>query len=169
MEMDNSISRAHIISYLKAFMMISRGCLYHIVRVKDLDSKNSTIELVPVVRELSSVFLNDLSGIPPKQEIDFGIDFLPNTNPFWISPYKTPPSKLKELKDLLDKGFLRPSISPWGGLVFYCFRIRRMGPLECALIIANSLKTLLRTSILSLGLTTCLKNSKGKATFLILT
>ncbi|TMW85548.1 hypothetical protein EJD97_022970 [Solanum chilense] len=76
-------------------------------RVKDLDSKNPPIELVPVVRELSEVFPNDLPGIPPEQEIDFGIDLLPDTNPISIPPYWMAPAELKELKaqlkDLLDK------------------------------------------------------------------
>ena len=48
----NSIPRGHIVSCLKACKMISKGCLYHIVRVKVLDSKNPPIELVPVVRVL---------------------------------------------------------------------------------------------------------------------
>ena len=47
----NSIARVHIISCLKACKMISKGCLYHIVRFKDLDSENTPIELVPVVRK----------------------------------------------------------------------------------------------------------------------
>ena len=59
--------------------MISKGCLYHIVNVKDLDSKNSHIELVLVVREILKVFPNDIPGIPPKREIDFGIDLILDT------------------------------------------------------------------------------------------
>ena len=54
------IPRGHIISCLKAYKMISKGCLYHIVRVKDLDSETPPIELVPVVMEFPKVFLNDL-------------------------------------------------------------------------------------------------------------
>ena len=57
-------------------------------------------------------------SIPPKWEIDFGINLLPDTNPISIPPYRMAPAELKELKaqlkDLLDKGFIRPSISPWG-------------------------------------------------------
>ena len=61
-------------------------------------------------------FPDDLPGVPPKSEIYFGIDLLPNTCPISIPPYRIKPKKLKELKeqfkDLLDKGFIRPSISP---------------------------------------------------------
>ena len=68
-----------------------------------------------------------------------------------------------KLNDLLDKGFIRPSISPWGAQVL--FVKKKDGPLGCALVTANSIKSQSRTSILSLGLTTCLINSKGQATF----
>ena len=78
---ENSISRGRIISCLKSWKMISKGCLYHIVRVQDLDSEIPLIESVPVVSELPDVFPNDLPGISPEREIDFGIDFLPDTNP----------------------------------------------------------------------------------------
>ena len=64
--------------------MISKGCLYHIVRVQDLDSEIPSIEFVLVVSEFPEVFSNDLSGIPPEWEINFGIDFLPDTNPISI-------------------------------------------------------------------------------------
>ena len=60
----NSIPRGSIISCLKSYKMISKGCMYHIVRVKDLDSENPPIELVPVIREFTEVFPNDLPGIP---------------------------------------------------------------------------------------------------------
>ena len=95
--------------------MISKGCLYHIVRVQDLDSEVPPIESVHVVSEFLDVFPNDLPGIPPKWEIDFGIDLLSDMNPISIPPYRMAPAKLKELraqlKDLPVKGFIRPSIS----------------------------------------------------------
>ena len=103
--------------------MISKGCLYHILRVKDLDSDIPPIELVPVGREFPEVFPNDHPGMPPKWEVDFCIDLLPDTNPISISPYWMAPTELKELKaqlkDLLDKGFIRPSMSPWRAPVLF--------------------------------------------------
>ena len=70
------------------------------------------------MREFPEVFPNDLPRIPPEWEIDFGIDLLPDTNPISISPYRMTTAELKELKaqlkDLLDKGFIRPSISSRG-------------------------------------------------------
>ena len=60
--------------------MISKGCLYHIVRVQDLDFEIPPIESILIVSEFLKVFPNDLRGIPPKREIDFYIDLLPDTN-----------------------------------------------------------------------------------------
>ncbi|WMV41242.1 hypothetical protein MTR67_034627, partial [Solanum verrucosum] len=71
------------------------------------------IESVPVVNEFFDVFPNDLPGVPPEREIDFGIDLLPDTQPISIPPYRMAPAELKELKeqlkDLLEKGFIRPN------------------------------------------------------------
>ena len=67
--MGKSIPTGRIISILKAFRMIFKSCLYHIVRVKDLDSEIPPIESVPLVREFPKFFPNDLPIIPPKPEI----------------------------------------------------------------------------------------------------
>ena len=83
----------------------------------------TSLESVSIVNEFPDVFPKDLPGIPPEREIDFGIDLLPNTNPISIPPYRMAPAELKELKeqlkDLLDKGFIRPSKSPWGAPVLF--------------------------------------------------
>ena len=103
------------ISYLKARKMISKGYLYHLVRVKDSSLKTPTLESVPVVCEFPKVFPKDIPRVPPEREIDFGIDILPDTQTISVPPYRIAPGELKELKDqlkdLLDKGFIRPSIS----------------------------------------------------------
>ena len=75
------------------------------------------------MREFSEVFPNDLPGFSLDREIDFGIDLLPDTSPISIPSYRMTPAKLKELKaqlkDLLDKGFIRPSMSPWRAPVLF--------------------------------------------------
>ena len=63
----NSIPRGRIICCLKECKMISKGCIYHIVRLQDLDSKVPPIESVPVVSEFAEVFHNDLPVIPPER------------------------------------------------------------------------------------------------------
>ena len=108
---------------MKAYEIISKGCLYHIVRVKNLESKNPPIDLVPVLREFPYVFPNDLPVIPPEWKVNFVINFLPDTNAIYIPPYLMDSTRFKEmkyqLKDLLDKGFIRPSISPSGAPVLF--------------------------------------------------
>ncbi|GJR12274.1 putative reverse transcriptase domain-containing protein [Tanacetum coccineum] len=67
--------------------------------------------------------LNDLSGLPPLWEIEFQIELIPGSIPIAKSPYRLAPSELEELsgqlKELQDKGFIRPSLSPWGAPVLF--------------------------------------------------
>jgi hypothetical protein len=81
------------------------------------------IEEIPIVREFVDVFLEELPGIPLDREIEFTIDLLPNTAPISKAAYKMAPLELNELKDqlqeLLDKGFIRASVSPWGAPVLF--------------------------------------------------
>ncbi|KAH0693675.1 hypothetical protein KY285_020772 [Solanum tuberosum] len=83
----------------------------------ELDMVDFDVILVHIVKEFPEVFPYDLPGVPPEREIDFGIDVLPDTGPISIPPYRMAPAELKELKeqlkDLLDKGFIRLSVSPW--------------------------------------------------------
>jgi hypothetical protein len=76
------------------------------------------IEEIPMVREFLDVFSNDLPGMPPKRDIEFKIELQPGTAPIARSPYKMSWDELAELKiqlrDLLDKGYIRPSSTPWG-------------------------------------------------------
>ncbi|WMV08781.1 hypothetical protein MTR67_002166 [Solanum verrucosum] len=121
-ESQNVVVKGRFISYIKARKLTSKECLYHLVRVRDVESKTLPIESVPIVNEFLDVFPNDLPGVPPEREIDFGIDLLPDTQPISIPPYRMAPAELKELKeqlrDLLEKGFIRPSQSPWGASHF---------------------------------------------------
>ena len=74
----------------------------------------SRLEDIPVVREFLDVFPEDLPGIPPDREIDFKIE---------LAPYRMAPLELKELKvqvkELVSKGFVRLSTSPWGAHVLF--------------------------------------------------
>ncbi|XP_070030002.1 uncharacterized protein [Nicotiana sylvestris] len=96
---DNVVHKGRLISYLKAVKMIKKGCIYHLVRVTDTDAEAPSLESIPVVNRFSDVFLDELPGIPPDREIDFGIDVMPGAQPISISPYRMAPTELKELKD----------------------------------------------------------------------
>ena len=81
------------------------------------------MEDIPVVREFLDVFPEDLPCIPPDREIDFQIELAPGTEPISKAPYRMAPLELKELKvqmeELVSKGFVRPSTSPWGAPVLF--------------------------------------------------
>ncbi|GJW05855.1 putative reverse transcriptase domain-containing protein [Tanacetum coccineum] len=80
-------------------------------------------EEIIVVRDFPEVFPDDLSGLPPIREIKFRIELIPRATPVAKSPYRLAPSELEELsrqlKELQDKGFIQPSLSPWGALVLF--------------------------------------------------
>ncbi|XP_070039654.1 uncharacterized protein [Nicotiana tomentosiformis] len=107
---NNAMPKGRFISYLKATKMIRKGCIYHLIRVTDTTAEVPTLESVPIVNKFPDVFLDELLGIPPDREIDFGIDMMPGTQPISIPPYRMAPAELKELKEqlgyLLDKGFI---------------------------------------------------------------
>jgi hypothetical protein len=73
---------------------------------------------IPIICEYPDVFPDDLPGMPPDRDIEFIIELQPGTAPISRRPYRMPPNELAELKiqlqDLLDKGFIHPSASPWG-------------------------------------------------------
>jgi hypothetical protein len=73
---------------------------------------------IHVIREFSDIFPDDLPGMPPERAIEFKIELQPGTAPIAKAPYKISHVELKELKIqlqcLLDKGYIHPSISPWG-------------------------------------------------------
>ncbi|MCI43610.1 RNA-directed DNA polymerase (Reverse transcriptase), partial [Trifolium medium] len=79
------------------------------------------VEELPVVCEFPGVFLGDIYDVPPEREVEFTIDLVPGTGPISMAPYWMSASELKELKkqleELLENKFIRPSVSPWGAPV----------------------------------------------------
>ena len=78
---------------------------------------------IPAVSEFPDVFPEELPGLPPDREIEFTIEVAPGVAPVSIPPYRMAPLELQELKkqlqELLDKGLIRPSVSPWGAPVLF--------------------------------------------------
>jgi hypothetical protein len=78
----------------------------------------SPLEEILVVCEYPDVFHDELPGMPPDRDVEFVIELQPGTAPISKRPYRMPPKELAELKnqlqELLDKGYIRPSSSPWG-------------------------------------------------------
>ncbi|GKV25054.1 hypothetical protein SLEP1_g34559 [Rubroshorea leprosula] len=112
-----------LISALQAQKYLVNGCQGFLVSVTDASSVTLRLEDIPVVREFSDVFPEDLPGLPPDREVEFAIDLVPSTGPISKAPYRMAPIELKELKiqleELLEKGFIHPSVSPWGAPVLF--------------------------------------------------
>ncbi|KAL4348778.1 hypothetical protein GQ457_17G007950 [Hibiscus cannabinus] len=87
------------------------------------DEYDFGLPYMPVVSEFIIVFPEELPGLPPTREVQFGIDSQPETNPVSITPYRMASIELKELKKQLEelqrKGFIRPNTSPWGAPVLF--------------------------------------------------
>nr|GEY92946.1 putative reverse transcriptase domain-containing protein [Tanacetum cinerariifolium] len=81
------------------------------------------LEDVPVFCKFSDVFPEDLPGLPPHRQVEFEIELVPRAAPVARAPYRLAPSEMKELarqlQELSDKGFIRPSSSPWGAPVLF--------------------------------------------------
>ena len=112
----------HIISFLCAKRMVSKGCLAFLAHLRDDTSKVSSIESISIVHELLDVFPADLPGIPPDRDIDFCINLEPGTHPISTPPYRMARAELRELKaqlqELLLKCLIR-RVHPLGVLLFY--------------------------------------------------
>ncbi|GKB08179.1 putative reverse transcriptase domain-containing protein [Tanacetum coccineum] len=120
-------SRLNIISCTKTQKYLLKGFhvfLAHITTKKAEDkSGEKRLENIPIVRDFPEVFPDYLPSIPPAQQVEFQIDLVPGAAPVARAPYRLAPSEMKELSDQLqelsDKGFIRPSSSPWGAPVLF--------------------------------------------------
>ena len=85
------------------------------------DEVRPDLDLPRVVCEYVDVFPDELPGLPPQRDVDFGIELHPDTSTISMTPHRMAPVELQELRvqlqGLLDKGFMKPSTSPWGASV----------------------------------------------------
>ncbi|GJW53042.1 putative reverse transcriptase domain-containing protein [Tanacetum coccineum] len=120
-------TRLNVISCTKVQKYLLKGShvfLAHVTVKKTEDnSKEKQLEDVPVVKDFPEVFTEDLPGLPPTRQVEFHIDLVPGAAPVARAPYRLAPSEMKELSDQLqelsEKGFIRPSSSPWGAPVLF--------------------------------------------------
>ncbi|GKC38714.1 putative reverse transcriptase domain-containing protein [Tanacetum coccineum] len=96
----------------------------HLTKKETQDkSGEKRLEDVPIIKDFSKVFPEDFLGLPPTRQMEFQIDLMPGVAPVARAPYRLAPSEMKELseqlQELSDKGFIRPSSSPWGAPVLF--------------------------------------------------
>nr|GEZ00403.1 putative reverse transcriptase domain-containing protein [Tanacetum cinerariifolium] len=115
---DRNNSLLKIVSYIKARKYIENGCELFLAQVTKQGSKEKRLEDAPVIRDFPEVFPDELPGLPSPREVEFHIDLILGVAPVACAPYRLAPSKIKELseqqRELSEKGFIRPSSSPWG-------------------------------------------------------
>ncbi|GJR93716.1 reverse transcriptase domain-containing protein [Tanacetum coccineum] len=120
---DRSKTRLNLISCIKTERYISRGCQVFMIQVMEKKADEKRLEDIPVVKEFPDVFPEDLPGIPPVRQVEFQIDLIPGAAPIARTPYRLAPSEMQELsnqlQELTDRGFIRPSTSPWGAPVLF--------------------------------------------------
>jgi hypothetical protein len=94
------------------------------VKLNQLDASQGSEE--PVVNEFPDVFPEELPGMPPNQDIEFVIELKPGTMPIYKTPFRMRTPELAELKEhireLVEKGFIHPSSSPWGAPVIFVLK-----------------------------------------------
>ncbi|XP_021984974.1 uncharacterized protein LOC110880840 [Helianthus annuus] len=110
------------VSILKVSQCLKSGCVIYMAQVTVNDPKPK-IEDIPIISEYPDVFPDELPGLPPERQVEFRIDILPGSAPIARAPYRLAPTEMKELRtqldDLLEKGFIQPSSSPWGALILF--------------------------------------------------
>ncbi|GKA38936.1 reverse transcriptase domain-containing protein [Tanacetum coccineum] len=176
---DKGMSRLKVISCIKAHRYVERG--YHLFlahvteskskekRMEDVPSKEKQMEDVPVIHNFPEVFPKELPGLPPSRKVEFRIDLVPGAAPVERAPYRLAPSEMKELlvqlQELLEKGFIHPSSSPWGAPVLFvmkkdgsfrmCIDYRELNKLtvknHCPLLRINDLFDQLQDSVQFMG------------------
>nr|GFA55037.1 putative reverse transcriptase domain-containing protein [Tanacetum cinerariifolium] len=120
-------SKLNILSYTKTQKYIQKGCQVYLAQVTSKKAEDKSeekrLEDVPIVREFPEVFPEDLPRLPPARQVEFQIDLVPGAAPVARAPYQLAPAEIQELstqlKELSDKGFIRPSSSPWGAPVLF--------------------------------------------------
>ncbi|XP_074290321.1 uncharacterized protein LOC141617051 [Silene latifolia] len=110
------------VSYQR-FVVKSKGCSIFLCHVRDTQVDEPSAAEIPVMSEFGDVFPEKIPGLPPKRDINFRIELKSRTGPISKALYLMGPTELEELEkqlnELLDKGYIRPSVSPWGAPVLF--------------------------------------------------
>ena len=120
-ERSNQLS--NVIFAATARTMVRKGCEAYLAYVIYTKKVEPSLSYISTVCDYPNVFPEELSGLPPQREIEFAIDVVLGATPASITPYRMALVELKELKfqlkELLDKGFIRLSVSPWGASMLF--------------------------------------------------
>jgi len=120
---EKSATGLKLMSCVKGQKCLRKGYVAFMAHVEVNKKKEKKLEDIPIVRDFAEVFPEDVTGLPPVQQVEFRIDLIPGATPVAKAPYRLAPSELQELasqlQELSNKGFIRPSSSPWGAPILY--------------------------------------------------
>nr|XP_027088732.1 uncharacterized protein LOC113710084 [Coffea arabica] len=123
LDIKGRLASSAMISGIRPRKMLYKGAQGFLAFLINAPSDQVKLEDVPVVREFPDVFPEELKILPPEREVEFKIELMPGMAPISKTPYQMAPAELKELKiqlqDLLERGFVRESDSPWGAPVLF--------------------------------------------------
>jgi len=111
-----------LISATRAYNLVKKGCPAFLCAVEITETSGLEPKDIPMVQEFPEVF-QEVPGLPLKRGIEFAIELVPGTALISKAPYRMAPAELAELKtqlqELVDKGLIQPSVSPWGAPVLF--------------------------------------------------
>ena len=112
------------ISSLQAKKCIRKGCKLFVVNIWDIEAEREHHRKdFLILVELKDVFPDEILGLPPKQELQFSIELTLGSVPTSKTPYHKSALELVELKlqlqELIEKGYIWPSVSPWGASILF--------------------------------------------------
>ncbi|KAI3765101.1 hypothetical protein L2E82_15127 [Cichorium intybus] len=116
-------TRMPVMSFAKVRRHNNKEGIFYMACVVSTEPTKRSVENVAVVKEFADVFPDELPGLPPDRQLEFTIDLVPGAAPIARAPYRLAPSEMaelrKQLQELLDRGFIRPSTSPWGAPILF--------------------------------------------------
>ncbi|KAI3701816.1 hypothetical protein L6452_27177 [Arctium lappa] len=112
-----------LITALKANRCLRKGCEAYLAYAINAKIEKKVVQDVPVVRDYPEVFPKELPGVPPERQVEFRIDLVLGAAPIARVPYRLAPTEMqelmKQLQELLEKGFIKQSSSPWGAPILF--------------------------------------------------
>ncbi|KAI3745140.1 hypothetical protein L1987_58244 [Smallanthus sonchifolius] len=112
-----------LMSCTTARKYLPKKCVAFLAHIVERKGKDKSPQDILVIKDFPEVFPEDLPSLPPTRQVEFRIDLVPGANPVAKSPYHLAPSEMRELssqlRELSDKGFIRPSVSPSGAPVLF--------------------------------------------------
>ncbi|GKD03446.1 hypothetical protein Tco_1178420 [Tanacetum coccineum] len=133
-----------LVKYHALIVCDEKGCQVYLAQVTSKKTEDNAeekrLEDVSIIREFPKVFPEDLPGLPPARQVEFQIDLVPGAAPVARASYRLAPAEMQalstQLQGLSDKGFIRPTSSPWGASAVG--NTKSVGHFQVVIVLARS-------------------------------